>query len=177
MAGVKLSAKAQEIVEYLETVLKECDHFASLVEQFATAKTNPDLLSGQLARELQQLRQHAMIKNLGFVADTAGQLGVQAGRGGSQAMKSRVLRDGIVSLTALAERTQKAAIQADESERKEKEYQAAKAKKAQADAVKARVLAEEAKEAAKKAAAAQVSAAPAPKAPPAAPGGPAPAKP
>ncbi len=149
MPGLKLSAKAQETVEYLETLLKECDHFASLVEQYASARTNPDQLSGQLARELGQLRQKAMIKNLGFVADTAGQLGVQAGRSGSQPMKSRVLRDGVASLKALVERTVRATIQADESEQKEKAYLKAKEAKLAAERVKARVLAEEARQAAK----------------------------
>ncbi len=166
MAGVKLSAKNQETVEYLESVMKECDHFASLVEQFASAKQNADQFSSQLSRELQQLRQKAMIQNLGFVADTAGQLSVAANRGGSPMMKSRMLRDGVVSLKALVERTIKATIQQDASEKKEKEFQEAKAKKAQAEAVKRRVLEEEAKAAAKKAAGAPATAGPVAPAPP-----------
>ncbi len=175
MAGVKLSAKNQETVEYLEKVGTECDHFAALVEQFASAKTNADQFSSQLARELQQLRQKAMIQNLGFVADTAGQLSVAAGRGGSPVMKSRMLRDGIASLKALVERTIKATIQADASEKKEKEFLEAKAKKAQAEAVKARVLAEEAKAAAAKAAPVKPAAPAAPSAPAAPRAAPAPA--
>ena len=154
MAGQKMSAKATEAVEYLETLLKECDHFASLVEQFAAAKKNADMYSVQLSRELGQLRQKAMARNIGFVADSAGQLGVAASRGGSPTMKARVLRDGVLSLRALIERTIKGTQQADESEKKEKQFLAEKAAKAQAEAIKARVLAEEAKEAAKKAASA-----------------------
>ena len=193
MAGQKLSAKHQELVEYLESLAKECDHFASLVEQYAAAKSNPDQYSSVLSRELAQLRQKAMMRNVGFVADQAGQLSVVASRGGSPMMKSRMLRDGVVSLKALIERTIKGTIQADEGEKREKEFLAQKAAKAQAEAVKARVLAEEAKEAAKRAAAApqtsataQPKAAPAgaaaaapspPKAAPAAPPRPAPAPP
>lgn len=161
MAVQKLSAKSQELVEYLEALLKECDHFASLVEQYAAAKTNPDQYSILLSRALSQLRQKAMMRNVGFVADTAGQLSVVASRGGSAMMKSRMLRDGVASLKSLIERTIKGAIQADQTEKAEKEFQAAKELKARADAVKARVLAEEAHEAAKQAALAPPKGAPA----------------
>jgi hypothetical protein len=73
-------AKATETIEYLETLLKESDHFASLVEQFCAAKKNADMYSGLLSRELGQLRQKAMARNIGFVADSAGQLAVAASR-------------------------------------------------------------------------------------------------
>jgi len=169
MPGFKPSAKTTETVEYLETLLKEADHFSALVEQFAAAKKGGEMYAAQVARELGQLRQKAMMRNLGFVADAAGQLGVMASRGGSPMMKSRVLRDGVVSLHALIERTIKGLITADESEQKEKAYLAEKAAKAQAEAVKARVLSEEAKEAAKRGAAAPARpAAPAESAPAAA---------
>jgi hypothetical protein len=157
----KLSAKSTELVEYLESLLKEMDHFASLVEQFAAAKTNADQFSSLLSRELAQLRQKAMMRNIGFIADLAGQLSVAASRGGSPMMKSRMLRDGVVSLKALIERTIKGTIQADEGEKREKEFQAQKAAKVKAEAVKARVLAEEAKEAARKSAAVAPQGAPA----------------
>ncbi len=178
MAGTKLSAKNQETVDYLESIIKECDHWASLVEQFAAAKAHADQYATQLARELSQLRQKAMAMNLGYIADTAGQMSVQAGRSGSQMMKSRLLRDLVVSFKLLLERTIKATIQADESEKKEKEYQKAKEAKAAAERVKARVLAEEAKQAAKQGPAAPAAkpGAPPPPAPPPGPP-PAPAKP
>ncbi|HVO34196.1 MAG TPA: hypothetical protein VMT21_01450 [Gemmatimonadales bacterium] len=162
MPGQKLSAKNEELVGYLDSLLKEMDHFAALVEQFAGAKSNADQYSSQLSRELAQLRQKAMMRNVGFVADSAGQLSVAASRGGSPMMKSRVLRDGVVSLRALIERTIKGVLQADEGEKREKEFQAQKAAKAQAEAVKKRVLEEEAKEAAKQAAAAAPPSGPAP---------------
>jgi hypothetical protein len=158
----KLTAKNQELVDYLDTLLREMDHFASLVEQYAAAKSNPDQYSSQVSRELAQLRQKAMMRNIGFVADSAGQLSVAASRGGSPMMKARMLRDGVVSLRALIERTIKGTIQADEGEKREKEFQAQKVAKAQAEAVKHRVLEEEAKEAAKLAAAPAPKAAPAP---------------
>jgi hypothetical protein len=182
MAGSKLSAKNQEAVDYLDSLFKEMDHFAALVEQFAGAKSNADQYSSQLSRELAQLRQKAMMRNVGFIADSAGQLSVAASRGGSPMMKARVLRDGVVALRALIERTIKGVIQADEGEKREKEFLAQKAAKAQAEAVKRRVLEEEAKEAAKRAAAQPAAApapaaAPPPKAAPAQPPRPAPAPP
>ena len=157
----KLTAKNQEMVDYLDTLLKEMDHFASLVEQYAAARSNPGQYSSLLSRQLAQLRQKAMMRNVGFIADAAGQLSVAASRGSNAMMKARLLRDGVVSLRALIERTIKGTIQADEGEKREKEFQAQKAAKAQAEAVKARVLAEEAKEVAKKAAVAPKPAAPA----------------
>ena len=158
----KLTAKNQELVDYLDALLREMDHFASLVEQYAAAKSNPDQYSSLLSRELAQLRQKAMMRNVGFIADSAGQLSVAASRGGSPMMKARMLRDGVVSLRALIERTIKGTIQADEGEKREKEFQAQKAAKAQAEAVKHRVMEEEAKEAAKLAATAPKAAAAAP---------------
>ncbi|MFI5280100.1 MAG: hypothetical protein ACHQU1_06380 [Gemmatimonadales bacterium] len=120
--SVKLSAKAQEEVEFLEHVLKTCAHLSSLVEQFATSKVKStmDMYQQQIVRALTQLRQNAMIKNLGFVADAAGILGVAAARG-SQVARTRVLREGSVSLKQLVERTMKATIDADRREGAEKE--------------------------------------------------------
>jgi len=183
MAGFKLSAKATETVEYLEHVLKETDHFGALVEQFAATQKGGDMYATQLARELGQLRQKAMTRNLGYLADQAGQLGVMASRGGSAMMKSRILRDGVLAFKGLVERTIKATIAADENEQKEKEFLAEKERKTQAEHIRARVLAEEARQAAKEAAGSAPAAAPAggaaatrPAAPPsAAPGAPRPA--
>ena len=174
MPPLKLSAKTLETIEYLEAVLKEADHLAALVEQYAAAKKGGDMYSTQVSRELGQLRQKAMMRNLGFVADAAGQLSVMASRGGSPMMKARVLRDGVASFRALVERTIKGTVAADENEQKEKAFLHEKEVKAEAEHIRARVLAEEAKEAAKRASVA--AAAPQP-ATPAGAGKPAAAKP
>jgi hypothetical protein len=120
--SAKLSAKTQEEVEFLEQVLTTCGHLGALTEQYAGAKTKgpADMYIQQITRTLTQLRQKAMIKNLGFVADAAGILGVAAVRG-SQVMRTRTLREGSVSLKALVERTMKAAIDAGHRENAEKE--------------------------------------------------------
>ena len=149
MAGSKLSAKASEIVEYLETVLKEAEHFGVLVEQYAAAKKGGEMYAAQLSRELGHLRQKTMARNLGFIADSAGQLAVMASRGGSPMMKARMLRDAVVAFRGLIERTLKGTITADENDQKEKTFLAEKERKTQAEHVRARVLAEEAREAAK----------------------------
>ena len=134
MAG-KLSAKAAEEVEYLELVLRNCTHLIALVEQYAGAKTKgpADMYTQQITRTLTQMRQNAMAKNLGFIADAAGTLGVAAVRG-SQLQRCRTLREGVVSLRQLVERTSKATVDADHRQRAEKERDAATAKDAAAKA-------------------------------------------
>jgi hypothetical protein len=151
MASFKPSAKAVETVEYLESVLKVTDHYASLVEQFAAGKTKgSDMFATQLSRELGQLRQKAMMRNLGVIADSAGQLSVMAARGSSPMMKGRMLRDGVVAFRSLVERSIKATLIADENEQKEKAFVAEKERRASVEATRARVLAEEAREAERK---------------------------
>ena len=126
MAGLKLSAKAAEEVDFLDNVLKRCDHITSLVEQYAGATKGGDVWLSQITRGLTNIRQQAMIKNLGFVADHAGMLGVAAGRG-SQMQRARTVREGTISLKQLIERTMKAIVDTDKREKaaKDKEKLAA----------------------------------------------------
>ncbi len=120
MAAMKLSAKASEAVEFLEQALRDCDQLAREVEEFAAAKKNADMYSTQIARQLSQIRQRAMIKSLPFVADAAGGLSVQASRGASQATKTRAMREGLVAFRSLVERTIKQTTTADGADRVEK---------------------------------------------------------
>jgi hypothetical protein len=131
----QLSAKAQEEVEYLELVLRNCAHLNALVEQYAGAKNKnaSDMYTQQITRTLTQMRQNAMAKNRGFIADAAGTLGVAAVRG-SQLQRCRTLREGVVSLRQLVERTSKATVDADHRLKAEKEKDAAAAKDAAAQA-------------------------------------------
>ena len=119
MAG-KMGAKAQEEYEFLEHVTKQCDHMLGLVEQYAAANKGADIFLTQITRPLGHIRQNAMIKNLGFIADHAGMLGVAAGRG-SQMQRARTLREGIGGLKSLVERTMKAVADLDKRERAEKD--------------------------------------------------------
>lgn len=118
MAGLKLSAKAQEEVEYLEHVLKQCDHLLGETEKYAGAKKNVDMYLGPIVRALSQIRQNAMIKNLGPVADAAGTLSIQAQRG-SQMQRTRVLREGLNNYKQLIDRVIKATINASLREKAE----------------------------------------------------------
>ncbi len=120
MAGQKLSAKATEAVEFLDYVIAQMDHMAGDVEEFAAAKKSAqaDWVRQGIARELGHLRQRAMVKNFGVLSDEIGRLGVQAQGGGSQQMKTRILRDGVAALRAACERMRKATVDADVAEQK-----------------------------------------------------------
>ena len=126
MAGIKLSAKAQEEYEYLEHVIKQVEHLLGETEKYAGAnnKNAADQSLMTITRALGHLRQNAMMKNLGFVADSAGQLGVSAGRG-SQMQRSRTLREGLAALKQLVERTMKATIEVDKREKEQRERELA----------------------------------------------------
>jgi hypothetical protein len=120
MAGRKLSARAEEEVVFMEQLLARLDGLARPIEEYATAKKNADQHGQQVVRALQEMRQHAMVKNLGPLADAAGVLSVQCGRG-SQMMRTRTMREGVAQLKQLIERTMKAAIEADQRQRAEEE--------------------------------------------------------
>jgi hypothetical protein len=119
MAGIKLSAKAAEEYDFLEAVTRKCEHISSLVEQYASANKGAEIFLSQITRTLGQVRQQAMIKNLGFVADHAGMLGVAAARG-SQLQRARTIREGASSLKQLVERTMKAIVDTDRREKGQK---------------------------------------------------------
>ena len=122
MAGGKLSGKATETVEFLDYVLRQCDHLAVNVEEYASARksTQADWARQSIARELGHLRQRAMVRNLGVLADEIGRLAVQAGGGGSPQMRTRILRDGVVSLKAACARMRRATVEADKGDQAER---------------------------------------------------------
>ena len=111
----KLSAKATETVEFLDYLLRQCDLLVSQIEDYASARkpATADWIRGQIARELGHLRQRSMAKNIGVLADEVGRLGIQASTGGSQQMKSRVLREGIASLQGSVARRRKSTMDTD----------------------------------------------------------------
>lgn len=125
MAGRKLSARAEDDVVFLEHILTQIIHLKAKTEEYAASKKGDDVLQA-IIRSLTHIRQNAMIKNLGAVADSAGMLAVAAGRG-SKMQRARVLREGLTSYEQLVDRTMKARIGADVRERAEAE-KAAKGK-------------------------------------------------
>ncbi len=146
MAGRKLSSKTEEEVVFMEQLLLQCDTLTRKVEEYATCKTKgADQIVQQIVRQLSQVRQQAMMKNLGPLADAAGTLSILAGRG-SQMQRTRTMRDGLVGFKQNIERTMKAAIDADQRTQalaeKEREVQRA-AEKAAAARMAQRALREE----------------------------------
>ena len=112
MAGRKLSAKAQEEVSFLENLLLQCDGMTKHIEEYASAKRGADAILQPITRRLGQMRQQAMVANMGPIADQAGMLGVAAARG-SQMQRTRTLREGMASFKQLLERVIKATVDAD----------------------------------------------------------------
>ncbi len=129
MAGRKLSAKTEEEVVFMEHLQAECDTLIRKVEEYASAKNNADGIVQAIIRQLSQIRQRAMMKNLGPLADAAGSLSVMAGRG-SQTQRTRVMREGIAGFKVNIERTIKAAVDADARVRSEAEKAAGKSGRA-----------------------------------------------
>jgi hypothetical protein len=127
VAGRKLSSKTEEEVVFMEHLLLQADTLNRKVEEYASAKKNADALCQQITRELSMMRQRAMMKNLGPLADSAGTLGILASRG-SQVQRTRVMREGLVSFKQLIERMMKATIDADARVRAEAEKEMANAR-------------------------------------------------
>jgi hypothetical protein len=121
MAGLKLSAKAQEEHDFLESLIHKCDHLAGLTEQYSGQKgSTQEQTFQQITRTLGHIRQNAMMKNLGPIADAAGMLAISAARG-SIMQRVRTLREGLSSYKQNVERTMKALVGADLRERAENE--------------------------------------------------------
>lgn len=136
MAGIKLSAKVQEEITFMENMLVQCAPLTRKIEEYAVCKTKAvDSMVLVIIRQLSQFRQQAMMKNLGPLADAAGTLSVLSGRG-AQVQRTRIMREGIVNFKQLIERMMKAAIDADVRQRAESEKTMA-AVKATAAAAKA----------------------------------------
>lgn len=111
----------------MEMLLLQCGTLARKVEEYGASKKNTESQVQSIVRELSFIRQKAMMKNLGMVADAAGGLSMQAGRG-SQTQRTRVLRDGVITFKQLLERVMKATIDADGRKRHENEAAMAKLK-------------------------------------------------
>ena len=131
MAGIKLSAKVQEEVAFMENMLLQCAGISRKIEEYAACKTKAaDGMVQGIVRSLGQFRQQAMQKNLGPLGDAAGTLSILCGRG-SQMQRTRVMRDGMVNFKQLIERMMKATIAADLRQRAEAEQAIAKERAAQ----------------------------------------------
>lgn len=104
--GSKLSAKAQQKLELLETARRKTDRLHSLVEQYAA--TGQDMFTSQISRTATELGRALMGAGYGVMADYANQLGMGAKRGGATQSKYRLLRDAVAALRPAIERAEKA---------------------------------------------------------------------
>lgn len=104
--GSKLSAKAQQKLELLETARRKTDRLHNLVEQYA--HSGQDLFASQIARAATELGRALMAAGYGPMADYANQLGMGAKRGGATQSKYRALRDAVAQLRPAIDRAEKA---------------------------------------------------------------------
>jgi len=112
--GSKLSAKAQQKLDLLETARRKTDRLHSLVEQYAAS--GQDLFASQIARAATELGRALMAAGYGPMADYANQLGMGAKRGGATQSKYRALRDAVAQLRPAIERAEKSVHTEDAAE-------------------------------------------------------------
>ena len=114
--------RIEELQEYVRTV----DHVKKLVAELdsnrAAKATIINGICGNIARDLQHMRQRALTANLGTLPDVAGTLAVVASRAGAGInVKLRALQDGMNSLTMQLDQALKMAHEMPAEKEEEKE--------------------------------------------------------
>jgi hypothetical protein len=98
----KLTVDQLRRIDEIEAYQKVVDHAHHLVQELAANRAAPAKALAKIceliARDMSQMRQRALLSNIGTVADVAGALAVMAARGGGMSMKLRGLEDGVHSL-------------------------------------------------------------------------------
>lgn len=97
--AIKLSARQQSQLAFLEPLPPKFQRFHSVIEQMAAPKVDESLVRG-LIRQLEEIKSGASQLGMNGVADAAGQMATTARRGGGQHVKVRGLRDGLANLRA-----------------------------------------------------------------------------
>jgi hypothetical protein len=92
--AIKLSAKQQTQLAFLEHLPTKFARFHSVIEQLAAPKVDEALTRG-LVRQLDEMKAGASQLGMNGLADAAGQMASTARRGGGQMVKIRGLRDGL----------------------------------------------------------------------------------
>lgn len=114
----KLSPQQLRAIENIQQFVRSVEHVKKLVTELemnraAKASILNGIFSG-IGRTLSQLRQRALTSNVGTLADTAGSLGVIAGRGGTGLnMRVRALNEGVNSMLMQLDQAMKNARQAE----------------------------------------------------------------
>ena len=91
---IKLSARQQSQIAFLELLPPRFQRFASLIEQMSAPKIDESLVRG-LIRQLDEMKSGASQLGMNGLADAASQMASMARRGGGQQVKVRGLRDGL----------------------------------------------------------------------------------
>jgi len=111
-----------EQIEAIEQFQKVVEHSHHLVQELAANRAAPAKVLARIceliARDMSQMRQRALTKNIGTIADVAGSLAVMAARGGGMSLKLRGLEDGVHSLRMQLEHALKMASMIEKKEKK-----------------------------------------------------------
>jgi len=105
----------------LETFDMKLFRLYSLLEQYATAKSNPDQYLPAMQRLLGQLKLQFMGAGFDAVSQLCGSLELTTKRGLGPSVKLRILREGIGSLKFQLELVQRSIIADDEAEMRQQE--------------------------------------------------------
>lgn len=93
-----LSSAAQQRIKVLGEMLDRVHRVHGLVEQYAIATANAQLFETPIRRGFEQLKLALTGAGLDAQAQLAGSMVLAVRRGGSQATRARILREGVGSL-------------------------------------------------------------------------------
>lgn len=103
-----LSIAAQQRIKLLGEMFDRVHRVHGLVEQYATATANAQLFETPIRRGFEQLKLALTGAGLDAQAQLAGSMVLAVRRGGSQATRARILREGVGSLRFQLELEQRA---------------------------------------------------------------------
>lgn len=92
--AIKLSARQQSQLAFLELLPPRFQRFANVIEQMSAPKVDESLVRG-LIRQLDEMKSGASQLGMNGLADAASQMASMARRGGGQQVKVRGLRGGL----------------------------------------------------------------------------------
>jgi hypothetical protein len=109
MAG-KLSPGAQVRLATLNEFVARIQHVHGLVEHYAAAKTNPEAYLQAMSRAFSRLKLELMGAGFDSMSQLSGAMEIASKRGLSQAVKVRILREGVGSLKFQMELEQRSVL-------------------------------------------------------------------
>jgi len=103
----KLTPVAQQKLLQIADFQLRVQRLHGLVEQYATARTNPTLLEPPIRRASEQLKIAFLGAGYGVLSQAAGTISVALRRGGAVAGKARILREAVGTLRSQLEAEQR----------------------------------------------------------------------